>query len=139
MIKTKRQDFNHFKINVTNPLLTCYLWSVWCTCYAYVYRPIVEISTSKTTGNLTYVSLPLQVISVLIWKCIKILETLKCRAASRLHLEEESWIIYVVVLLLIKHWQPSRNENLNHPGRDFFIHYWLHLLYHHIASWKAYF
>lgn len=56
LIKTNRQDFNHYKINVTNPLLTCYQWFVWCTCYAYVYRPIVEILTRKTTGDLTDVS-----------------------------------------------------------------------------------
>lgn len=90
LIKTKRQDFNHFKIYVTNLLLTCYQWFVWCTCYAYVHRPIVEILTCKTTGDLTDVSLPLQVISVLTRTCINILETVKCRAPSILHLEEES-------------------------------------------------
>lgn len=91
LIKTKRQDFNHFKINVTNPLLNFYQWFVWCTCYAYVYvGRIVEILTSKTTGDLTDVWLQLQVISVLIRTCFKILETVKCRAPSRLHLEEES-------------------------------------------------
>lgn len=88
--KKKRQGFNHFKINVANPLLDNYQWFVWCTCYAYVYRPIVEILTSKTTGHLTDVSLPLQVVSVLIRTCIKILETVKCRVPLRMHLEKES-------------------------------------------------